>query len=135
MASRDRLQDMPECQRKFTEHLVEPRLTFTGRGSRDPPEPPHPDPLSLPAKAQKGKHNFVTHSEKDPNCEIHKCAKVRRAASRRTSQSHVHRATKFGEIITADHKVLNEEGKSWNNHKCAVAVQDLATQWIEKFPM
>ena len=40
----------------------------------------------------------------------------------------------FGEMVTADHKVLNEEGESRNNHRYAVVVQDLATQWIQDHP-
>ena len=39
----------------------------------------------------------------------------------------------FGDLMTADHKVLNEEVESRNNHLCAVVVQDLATQWIQSF--
>ena len=48
---------------------------------------------------------------KDPICEICKRTKVTRAACRQNSQSHMLRATKFGDIIPADHKheVLNEE--------------------------
>ena len=41
---------------------------------------------------------------------------------------------KFDDLITADHKVLNEEGESRNNHRYAVVVQDLATQWIQSYP-
>ena len=37
----------------------------------------------------------------------------------------------FGDLITADHKVLSE---SRNNHRYAVVVQDLATQWIQSYP-
>ena len=37
------------------------------------------------------------------------------------------RTDKFGDLITADHKVLNEEGESRNNHRYTVVVQDLAT--------
>ena len=44
------------------------------------------------------------------------------------------RAEKFGDLITADHKVFNEEGESRNNHRCSVVVQDLATQWIQSYP-
>ena len=40
----------------------------------------------------------------------------------------------FGDLITADHKVLSEESESPNNHRYAVVVQDLATQWIQAFP-
>ena len=36
--------------------------------------------------------------------------------------------------MTADHKILNEEGESQNNQKYAVVVQDLATQSIHKYP-
>ena len=34
------------------------------------------------------------------------------------------RAEKFGDLITTDHKVLNEKGESWNNHRFAVVLQD-----------
>ena len=37
-------------------------------------------------------------------------------------------------LITADHEVLNEGGESRNNHRNAVVVQDLATQWIQSYP-
>ena len=37
----------------------------------------------------------------------------------------------FGDLIKADHKVLSE---SRNNHRYAVVVQDLATQWIRPYP-
>ena len=40
----------------------------------------------------------------------------------------------FGGLITADHKVLSEESESRNNHRYAVVVQDLATQWIQSYP-
>ena len=41
---------------------------------------------------------------------------------------------KFGDLITADHKVLSDNCKSRNNHRYAVVVQDLATQWIQAYP-
>ena len=41
---------------------------------------------------------------------------------------------KFGDLTTADHKVLNEGGESRNNHLYAVVVQDLATQRILSYP-
>ena len=46
----------------------------------------------------------------------------------------VPRAENFGDLITADHKVLSEGCESRNNHLYAVAVQDLATQWIQSYP-
>ena len=41
---------------------------------------------------------------------------------------------KFGDLITADHKVLTEGRDSRNNHRYAVVVQDLAPQWIQSYP-
>ena len=40
----------------------------------------------------------------------------------------------FGDLITADHKVLSDNCESRNNHRHAVVVQDLATQWIQAYP-
>ena len=40
----------------------------------------------------------------------------------------------FGDLITADHKVLSEESESRNNHRYAFVAQDLATQWIQSYP-
>ena len=39
-----------------------------------------------------------------------------------------------GDLITADHKVLSDNCESRNNHRYAVVVQDLATQWIQAYP-
>ena len=44
------------------------------------------------------------------------------------------RAEGFGDLIPADHKVLLEESESRNNHRHAVVVQDLATQWLQSCP-
>ena len=40
----------------------------------------------------------------------------------------------FGDLITAEHKVLSENCESRNNHRYTVVVQDLATQWIQSYP-
>ena len=57
-----------------------------------------------------------------------------RAPCRRRHGEAVRRAENFGEWKTADHKVLNENCESGNNHRYAVVVQDLATQWIQAYP-
>ena len=41
---------------------------------------------------------------------------------------------KFGDLITADHKILSESCESRNNHRYAIVVQDLATQWVQSYP-
>ena len=38
---------------------------------------------------------------------------------------------KFGDMITADHKVLSEGCESRHSHRHAVVVQDLASRWMD----
>ena len=57
-----------------------------------------------------------------------------RALCRRRIGGAVPRAENFGDLITADHKVLSDNCESRNNHRYAVVVQDLATQWIQSYP-
>ena len=81
-----------------------------------------------------GKHSVHTHFPKDRNCEICKRTKITRAPCRRRNGEAVPRAVNFGALITADHKVLSDNCESRNNHRYAVVVQDLATQWIQAYP-
>ena len=81
-----------------------------------------------------GKHSVYTHFPKDRNCEICQRTKITRAPCRRRIGRVVPRAENFGDLITADHKVLSEGCESRNNHRYAVVVQDLATQWIQSYP-
>ena len=57
-----------------------------------------------------------------------------RGPCRRRTGEALPRAEKFDDLMTADHKVLNEEGESRDNHQYVVVVQDLATQWIQSYP-
>ena len=59
---------------------------------------------------------------------------ITRAPCRRRNGGAVIRAEHFGDLITADHKVLSDNCESRNNHQYAVVVQDLATQWIQAYP-
>ena len=43
------------------------------------------------------------------------------------------RAENVGDLVTAHHKILREESESRNNHRYAVVVQDLATQWLQPY--
>ena len=72
---------------------------------------------------------------KDPNCDICLKTKITRASCRRRAGTVVPRAEKFGDLKTADHKVLSEGCESRHNHRYAVVVQDLATQWIQSYLM
>ena len=68
----------------------------------------------------------IARSVKGPKLQGHR-------AEKRNGEA-VPRAANFGYLITADHKVLSESCESRNNHRCAVVVQDLATQWIQTYP-
>ena len=74
-----------------------------------------------------GKHSVDTHFPKDRNCEICKKDQNQKGphAEGRNGEA-VPRADKFGDLITADHKVLSDNCESRNNHRYAVVVQDLA---------
>ena len=60
--------------------------------------------------------------------------RITRAPCRRRNGEAVPRAENFGDLITADHKVFSDNSESRNNHRYAVVVQDLATQWIQAYP-
>ena len=57
-----------------------------------------------------------------------------RSPCRRRNGGAVPRAENFGDLTTADHKVLSDNCESRNNHRYAVVVQALATQWIQAYP-
>ena len=59
-----------------------------------------------------GKHSVYTHFPQDRNCEICQRTKIRRAWCRRRIGRVVLRADNFGDMITADHKVLSDGGES-----------------------
>ena len=95
----------------------------------------HPSLEPTPARSvDLGKHSVYTHFPKDRNCEICQRTKITRAPCRRRIGGAVLRAENFGDLITADHKVLSEGCESRNNHRFAIVVQDLATQWIQSCP-
>ena len=81
-----------------------------------------------------GEHSIYTHFPKDRNCDICLMTKITRASCRRRTGTVVPKAENFGDLITADHKVLSDNCESRNNHRYAVVVQDLATQWIQSYP-
>ena len=124
---------IPEWLQEFRENLVDDSV------------PEHRDShasssheLSLERRptrsADLGKHSVYTHFPKDRKCEICQRTKITRAPCRRRIGGVVPRAEIFGDLITANHKVLNKECESRNNHRYAVVVQDLATQWIQSSP-
>ena len=100
--------------------------------------PSHPNELPMEPRAKvepgSGEHSVYTHFPKDPNWDIRMKTKLTRASCRRRAGTVVPRAENLGDLRTADHKILSEESESRNNHRDAVVVQDLATQWLQSYP-
>ena len=125
--------EIPEWLQEFRKILVDDEISLQG-GSHASFS--HEASLEPTTKRREDlvKHSVYTHFPKDRNCEICKTTKITRAPCRRRNGEAVPRAEKFGDLITSDHKVLSDNCESRNNHRFAVVVQDLATQWIQAYP-
>ena len=123
--------DLPEWLQEFRHGLVDESVPE----HRDASNSSHELSSEPRAKVVSGKHSIFTHFPKDRNCDICLRTKITRASCRKCTGTVVHRAENFGDLTTADHKVLNGKGGSRNNHRYAAVVQDLATQWIQSIPM
>ena len=77
------------------------------------------------------KHRIFSLFPKDRNCAVWTRIKITRAPCRKRTGDAELRAENFGDLITADHKVLSEGCESRDNQRYAVVVQDLATQWTQ----
>ena len=137
----DLLHGLPECLLEFEENLVDERNPSEPRGE---PSPGHRDTsssfheLSMESRAKvesgSGKHRVYTHFPKDPNCDICLETKITRASCRRRAGTVGPKAENFGDLKTADHKVLSKGCEPRIHHRYAVVVQDLASQWLQSYP-
>ena len=125
--------DIPEWLQEFRENLVDDRVSEYGDSHASSSHEASLEPT--PARIlDLGKHNVHTHFPKDRNCDICQKTQITKAPCRRRIGGAVPRAENFGDLITADHKVLSEGCESRNNHRYAIVVQDLATEWIQSYP-
>ena len=125
--------EIPEWLQEFRENLVDDEIPLQGGSHASSSHEASSEPTTK-RREDLGKHNVHTHFPKDRSCEICKRPKITRAPCRRRNGEAVPRAVNFGELMTADHKVLSDNCESRNNHRYAVVVQDLATQWIQAYP-
>ena len=125
--------EIPEWLQEFRENLVDDEIPLQGGSHASSSHEPSLEP-TFKRREDFGKHSVYDHFTKDRNCEICKRTKITRAPCRRRNGEAVLRAANFGDLITADHKVLSDNCESRNNHRYAVVVQDLATQWIQAYP-
>ena len=124
----DRLySDILEWLQDFKENLVDDRVPERRDSHASSSHEPSSEPT--PTKSvDLGKHSVYTHFTTDRNCKICQRTKITRAPCRRRNGGAVPRAENFGDLITADHKVLSDNCESRNNHRYAIVVQDMATQ-------
>ena len=125
--------EIPEWLQEFKENLVDDEIPEHGDSHASSSHEVSLEPISKRSD-DLGKHSVYTHFPKDRNCEICQRTKITRAPCRRRNGGAVPRAENFGDLITADHKVLSDNCESRNNHRYAIVVQDLATQWIQAYP-
>ena len=125
--------EIPEWLQEFKEILVDDEIPVHGDSHASSSHEVSFEPTSR-RREDLGEHSVYTHFSKDRNCEICQRTKITRAPCRRRNGGAVPRAENFGDLITADHKVLSENCESRNNHRYSVVVQDLATQWIQSYP-
>ena len=126
----DRLRDLPQWSQPFTENLEDTETLAPAQVSQDS------DSERTTKVAEKlMMHTTFTHFPKSRDCDVCLRTKITTApCRRRTGEVSIPRGEKFRDLIKADYKVLNEECESRNNHRYAVVVQDLATQWIQSHP-
>ena len=125
--------EIPEWLQEFRENLVDDEIPLQGGSHASSSHEASLEPTTRRGE-DLGKHNVHAHFPKDRNCEICKRTKITRAPCRRRNGEAVPRAVNFGDLTTADHKVLSDNCESRNNHRYEVVVQDLATQWIQAYP-
>ena len=125
--------EIPEWLQEFRENLVDDEIPLQGSSHASSSHEVSLEP-TIKRREDLGKHSVYAHFPKDRNCEICKRTKITRVPCRRRNGEAVPRAENFGDLITADHKVLSDNCESRNNHRYAVVVQDLATQWIQAYP-
>ena len=125
--------EIPEWLQEFRENLVDDEIPEHGDSHASSSHEASLEPI-LKRREDLCKHSVYTHFPEDRNCEICKRTKITRAPCRRRNGGVVPCAENFGDLMTADNKVLSDNCESRNNHRYAVVVQDLTTQWIQSYP-
>ena len=103
--------EIPEWLQEFRENLVDDEFPLQGGSHASSSHEASLEPITK-RREDLGKHNVHTHFPQDRNCEICKRTKITRAPCRRCNGEAVPRAEKFGDLITADHKVLSDNCES-----------------------
>ena len=125
------MQEIPEWLQPFTDNLDYLETHVSAHSS----ERENSDSEgSAKVVTQEREHSICTHFPKDRNCDVCLRTKITRVLCRRRHEGHIPRAEMFGDLLSVDHKVVNEGSEFRNNHRYTVVVQGLATQWIQSYP-
>ena len=115
-------------------------------GDQPPPQSPRKKKRALEEKLQKiakqpatklTQHNVFTHFPKCPDCPICNQSKIARAHCRRKRRCNgddLPRPKRFGDSITADHMILNEDDALRSEDYTSLVIYDRATRWMQAFP-
>ena len=131
MNEEDPTQGIPDRLQPFTENLEDMETHVPANPSDGEISDSEGDASKVVIQTRK--HSIFSHFPKHRNCKICLRTKIMRVPCKRRNEGSIPWAEEFGDLITADHKVLNEGSEFRNNHRFAVVVQDLATQWMQFF--
>ena len=121
--------EIPEWLQEFKENLVDDEIPLQGGSHASSSHEASLEPTTK-RREELGKHSVYTHFLEDRNCQICQRTKITRAPCTRRNGEAVPRADNFGDLITADHKVLSDNCESRNNHRYAIVVRGMLLQFF-----
>ena len=131
--------ELPESLLELSENLVDESVPEP-HGARVPvpsdsqASSSHEPSLEPMRRVVSGNHSIYTHFPTDRNYKICQKTRITWSLRRKRINGVVPRADKIGDLTEADHKILRGGCESRNNHRYAIVVQDLASQWIQSYP-
>ena len=126
--------EIPEWLQEFRENLVDDGIPEHGDSHASSSHEVSLEPTSK-RREELGKHSVLFHFQKDRKLrDLPEDQKLQGPRAEDALAESYPRAEKFGDLTTADHNVLSDKCEFRNNHRYAVVVQDLATQWIQAYP-
>ena len=119
--------EIPEWLQEFRENLVDDEILERGDSHASSSHEVSLEPTSTRSE-DLGIHSVYTHFPKDRNGETCKSTKITRAPCRKRNGGAVPRAENFGDLMTADHKVLSEG--------CEISKEIIDMQsWCRTYPL
>ena len=104
MDQEDPTQGIPDWSQPFTDNLEDMETHVPAHSY----ERENSDSEGAAKVVTNWKHSIEIHFTNDRNCDVCLRTKITRVPRRRRDEGSIPRAVKFGDLITADHKILNE---------------------------